>query len=208
MNLKYFSLLYISAVLLFSFSFQCTSTESTISKKERRDSIKSSVSSNLYFPVNENSRWQYISEAPRDETELFNVNVTSVKDDGADKIVTFDAFPFFYKKNEPATLRLKQNGEVWVITDNSKENLLLPEPSKYTPDYTWQFGEWNGYIVSTTDTVITEKGTFENCVSAGFAAGGITLSANLWLAKGTGIVKWGANRTNPPVVHRLYYVLK
>ena len=189
-------------IILSSFaSLGCKSSDGLSNKKNN-------AGSNPYFPVKDNSKWQYINEGPRDETELFSVNIKSVKEDGSDIIAVFDSFPFFMKQNEQTTLRIKSNGEVYILDKDLKENLFLPEPSKYQPNYTWQYGEWTAYIAQTDETVVTEKGTYEHCLSIGFSLGGITYSSVMWLSKDTGIVKWSSNRTNPPTLKPIYYVLK
>jgi len=188
-------------ILLSSLSFQCKSTESSDENNKNR-------SSNPYFPVKGDSKWQYINEGPRDETELFNVSVSGIETSGKDVIVNFNSFPFFSKQNVPASVKIKQNGEVYVIDKDSKENLLLPQSSLYQPNYTWQYGEWTAYVGGTDETAITEKGTFEHCLMTGYSLGGITFSVSIWFSKEAGIVKWGANRTNPPTLKPVYYILK
>src|SRR5438874_1533963 len=107
-------------------SFQCKSSDNL-----ETGSNKINKSSNPYFPVKNDSKWQYINEAPRDETELFNVSVTGAESSGKDVIVIFDSFPFFTKQNEQTKIKIRQNGEVYVLGKDSKENLLLPQPSLY-----------------------------------------------------------------------------
>ena len=93
-------------------------------------------------------------------------------------------------------------------TKDSKENLFLPAPKSYEKNYTWQYGEWTAYIGGIDETVITEKGTYEHCLMAGYSLGGITFAVSIWFSKDAGIVKWGANRTNPPNLKPVYYVMK
>ena len=186
-------------VLLSGLSFQCKSSENQGNNVQ---------STNPYFPVSKDSKWQFINEAPRDETELFSVSVTNIEKSGKDIVVSFDSFPFFTKQKEQTLVKIKSNGEIYVIDKNSVENMLLPQPSLYQANYTWSYGEWSAYIAGTDETVVTEKGTYEHCLLAGYSAGGITFSAVIWFSKEAGIVKWGANRTNPPLLKPLYYVLK
>jgi hypothetical protein len=162
---------------------------------------------NDYFPLHAGNKWEYINEAPREETELYNVEVNQVKYEGKDMVAELSSFPFFTKSQEKTILRVKPDGEIFVLNNkSSKEELFMPSPSSFSKGYTWQFGEWKGFIGSTNDTVKTESGTFDNCIFLNFSIY-YTFSAEIWIAKDKGIVKWGYNRTNPPTLKPQYYVL-
>jgi hypothetical protein len=185
------------------FSYSCNSSSS---KKEAKE--KSNAENfNLYFPAAEGNKWEYVNEAPREETELFKVEITGMKYDGKDQILEFNSFPFFSKNEEKTSLRIKPGGEVYLInTSSGKEELFMPEPSKFKKGYNWQFGMWAGAIASTDDTVKAETGTYYNCVLLNFSIY-YTFAAEVWVAKDEGIVKWGYFRTNPPVLNPNFYVL-
>jgi hypothetical protein len=189
--------------------FGCNSSgdskdRSTIKGKQN----EKAAGKNSYFPIAENMNWKYINEAPREETELYNINVVSVKSEGGSLLAEMDAFPFFTKTNEKTNLRISKSGEVFVKDGSGKENMFLPDESKLVKGYVWTFGDWSAYVTDSLETVKTEKGTYEDCLQVGFARGGITFAAQLWFAKDVGIVKWSNYRTNPPVRVITYYVLK
>lgn len=180
------------------------------SSSYKKEIIKDTLSEqvyNPYFPANKGNMWEYINEAPREETELFKIEISSIKHDGEDQIVELSSFPFFSKSEEKTVLRIKPNGEVFLKNEiSNKEELFIPEPTKMKKEYQWQFGEWSGFIGGTNETVKAEKETFDNCIFLNFAIS-ITFSAEIWIAKDKGIVKWGYNRTNPPTLKPQYYVL-
>lgn len=175
---------------------------SSYSKKE-----SSNDRYNDFLPVDKGNSWEYINEAPREETELFKVEITSVKKDGEDKIAVFSSFPFFSRTEEETILRVKKDGSVYAVNKNSqKEELFIPQTADLKKGYQWQFGEWTGIIGSTNETVKAENETFTDCVFLNFYIS-FTFSAEIWIAKDKGIVKWGYNRTNPPTPKILYYVI-
>jgi hypothetical protein len=178
-------------LLIAAFLFNCNSSDKTsITEK-----------SNPYFPASKGNKWEYINEVPREETEIYKVEVLSTTRDGSDIIAELSSFPFFSKKEEKSTLKIKHDGSVYYNNDT-----LLPQNSNLVKDYNWKFGDWTGYIGSTTDTVKAENETFTNCILISYSIS-ITFAADIWLARDKGIVKWGYNRTNPPTFKPLYYVL-
>jgi hypothetical protein len=181
----------INLLLLAAFFFNCNSADKTrIIEKP-----------NPYFPASQGDKWEYINEAPREETEIFKVEVLSTSRDGNDIIAELSSFPFFSRKEEKSTLRIKDDGSVYYNNDT-----VLPENSKLKKDYSWKFGEWTGYVGSTNETVKAENETYTNCILISYSIS-ITFAADIWLARDTGIVKWGYNRTNPPTFKPLFYVL-
>ncbi len=176
------------------------------SSSYKQEIVKDTVY-NPYFPANKGNSWEYINEAPRDETELYKVEISSVKYDGKDQIVELSSFPFFSKNEEKTSLRIKPNGEVFLINEKSnKEELFIPEPSKMKKEFQWQFGEWAGFIGGTNETIKAENESFTDCIFLNFSIY-YTFAAEVWIAKNKGIVKWGYNRTNPPTLKPQYYVL-
>ena len=186
---------WIGFVFLFVSVFQCSSSNKVSNKK--------SAEHNPYFPAMEGNYWEYINGAPREETELWKVEVANMKSVGNDKIYMFSSFPFFSKEEKQTSIRIKDDGSVYI----NDTNKVIPEVANLKKDYTWNFGIWNGYVVGTKETVKAENQTFTDCIKINYAAS-ITFSAELWLAKNTGIVKWGYFRTNPPTLTFTYYVLK
>lgn len=180
------------------------------SSSYKKDVTKDTVpvkSFNEYFPVSEGNMWEYINEAPRKETELFNVQIINLKYDGEDQIVELNSFPFFTGNEEKSVLRINPNGEVYYADKQSlKDELFIPAPSYLNKEHQWKFGEWNGIIGSTKETVKAENETFTDCIFLNFSIY-YTFSAEVWIAKDKGIVKWGYNRTNPPTPKPQYYVL-
>ena len=182
-------------------NFGCNS-----SNKEIKDPSVTGKNSG-YFPLQAGNKWEYINEAPREETELYSVEVKDIKSEGKDMTAELSSFPFFSKAQEITKLRVKPDGEIFVFNNKTnKDELFMPSPSSLNKGYTWQFGEWKGIVGSTNDTVKTEYGAFDNCIFLNFSIF-YTFSAEIWVAKDKGIVKWGYNRTNPPTLKPQYYVL-
>lgn len=177
---------------------------------KRNENVNSSLPEpvfNAYFPADKGNKWEYINEGPREETELFKVEITDLKYDGSDQIVELSSFPFFTRNQEKTTLRIKPNGEVYLINKQSNnDELFVPETSNFEKGYQWQFGQWSGLIGGTKETIKTETETFTDCIFLNFSIS-FTFSAEVWVAKDKGIVKWGYNRTNPPTPKPQYYVL-
>jgi hypothetical protein len=191
-------------LIIFISNYGCNSSSY---KKEVIKERSNSEDYNQYFPATVGDKWEYINEAPGKETELFKVEITGTKYDGKDQIVELSSFPFFSKKEEKTAVRIKPDGEIYLInTGSGKEELFMPEISKFKKEYNWQFGEWTGIIASTDDTVKAETGTYYNCTLLNFSIY-YTFAAELWVAKDKGIVKWGYFRTNPPTLNLQYYVL-
>ncbi len=189
------NLKWIVCILAFSgFVIQCGSS--------KKDGTNKLSDYNPYFPAAEGNYWKYINEAPREETELWKDEVRSMKSEGSDRIYVFSSFPFFSKEEKQTEIRIKESGSV-NLNDTNK---IIPEVSNLKKDYTWSFGMWNGYVISTSETVKAENQTFTDCIHINYALS-ITFSAEIWLSKDNGIVKWGYFRTNPPSLTFTYYVL-
>ena len=92
------------------------------------------------------------------------------------------------------------------VKGSSGESLLLPREKNLREGYTWTYEAFGANITTKSQQVKTEAGSFD-CIYIMFTDG-FTFSYEMWLAKDTGIVKWGANRTNPPTLKPVYYVLK
>ncbi len=176
--------------------FKCSSSEKT--------EINKLKTSNEYFPLKDNSSWKYINEAPREETVIIDVKCKSSKEEGKFELSNY---PFFGIADKNVTIFSDKSGNVYVTEPNGKQLLLLPETGKFKDDYTWKYNDYlYGYLKTTPTQVKTEAGTFD-CIFILFTEG-FTFTIEMWLAKDVGIVKWGANRTNPPTPVFQYYVLK
>lgn len=186
--------IFFSIILFLSgFLFQCNSSK--ITNKKITDY-------NPYFPAGAGNYWEYINEAPREETELWKVEIKSVKSEGDVKICEFSSFPFFFKEEKPTTIKIKKDGSVYW----NDSNKIIPEITNLKTGYNWTFGIWNGRVTSTNETIKAENQTFNDCIKINYSAS-ITFDAELWLSKNNGIVKWGFFRTNPPTLTFTYYAL-
>jgi hypothetical protein len=187
-----------SIFLISGFSFlQCNSSEKTIKNKSAND----------YFPLNDGNSWQYINEAPREETVLIDVNCIGTNEKG---VFELNKYPFFANLNNSdreTKISIDDSGNVKVKNMDGLYSILLPAQGKWGDSYSWKFNDiLNAYLTSKLTNIKTEAGNFD-CIFIMFTDG-FTFSYEMWLAKGKGIVKWGANRTNPPNPHPTYYVLK
>ena len=175
------------------FIIQCSSPKKDYDSKIR--------SSNEYFPLKDNLSWKYINEAPREETVIIDVTCKSTGNG-----FQLDKFPFFGNTDSKMEVHADESGNIYVKEESGTSNLLLPASSKFEDGYKWKYTDLLGaYMTKTPVNVKTEAGTFD-CIYISFTDG-FTFSYEMWLAKDTGIVKWGANRTNPPSIP-VYYVLK
>ncbi|RPI18184.1 MAG: hypothetical protein EHM58_06565 [Ignavibacteriae bacterium] len=196
----FFAVVIVSTSLFFS----CNSSST---KEKGSSEIKiESGSHNAYFPVSNVNKWQYINEAPREESVIYDVNVESIRTENKNLIAELSTFPFFTNIQEKTKLTLKENGQIYTINKEGKEELFLESAENLKQSDKWKYGEWDANVGSTKEEVITEKGTFKDCIYISYSQY-YTFAAELWLAKDVGIVKWGFNRTNPPTLKPLYYVL-
>lgn len=199
MNILYIKIFFLSVIFLVSgFSFlQCNSSN--------KEEVKAP---GVYFPLKEGLKWTYINEAPREETELITVTCTKNTAIGEFEL---DKFPFFANLNSSDTktnISADDSGNVYIKNSSmTSASLLVPAGSLISAGYTWKYNDLlNASLTSKPEKVKTEAGEYE-CIYIIFTEG-FTFSFEMWLAKGKGIVKWGANRTNPPKPFLTYYVLK
>jgi len=164
-------------------------------------------SANDYFPLKDGFSWKYINEAPRDESVIININCKVTNENF---VYELDKYPFFGNLNnsdQKTKISVDDSGNVTIKNTSGITSLLLPAQSKWGDGYSWKYNDLlNAYLTPKLNTVKTEAGDY-NCIYISFTEG-FTFSFEMWLAKGVGIVKWGANRTNPPNPHLTYYVLK
>lgn len=192
----------IVVLLISCFLFNCNSSDQS---KSHSDKSNKSISNNPYFPLSKGYIWEYVNAGERKESELFKVEVLSIKKDGNDKIVEMSSFPFFSKKEENTKLKVKDDGSVYVMSGQT-EDLCIPSTNNIKNGYNWNFAQWYGSCNTWKDTTKTENGTYSDCFFLNYSIS-ITFSAEIWVSKNTGIVKWGYNRTNPPTFNPDYYVL-
>lgn len=189
------------------FVFGCNgSSNKKDNTSQKSDTIKSVKNINDYFPLQEGYLREYITEAPREETEKYKAEVSTIKYTNDGVTAEFKSFPYFSKKEEAKTIKIYNDGSV-VMNENGKENIIIPSKDSLKEGYVWEFDIWRGYIAGFNETVKTDAGEFENCLHISYSAS-ITFQVELWLAKGVGIVKWASYRTNPPTPFITYYILK
>lgn len=158
-------------------------------------------STNDYFPLKNNMSWKYINDTPGKETETVNV-VCRIENSK----VLLDKFPFFGDPDSKMEINADKSGNISVIEISGASNILLPTSGKFADGHKWKYSDLlTAFMTKTPVIVKTEAGEF-NCIFVNFTDG-FTFSYEMWLAKGVGIVKWGANRTNPPSIP-VYYSLK
>lgn len=156
------------------------------------------------FPLKENSSFNYINEAPRTETELVSIKVSSVRKDGNYTFAVLSSNPFFGKKDSELNLKVDESTGAVYTVDNGTEALLIPGKN-LIKGYSWEYGEWKAVIASAIETVKTEKQIFNDCIRIDYRLS-ITFNTEIWLKPGIGIVKFAAYRTNPPSMSHTYYV--
>jgi len=163
--------------------------------------------SNSLLPFKEGESINYINEAPRTEMEIVSVKVLSVQE-GKENVqyVNLSSNPFFGEKDKQLFLKIDIATGKIVSDAGGTENLLLPDTKLLKKGYAWMYGEWNALVDSETETVATEKNTYNNCLKIYYNLS-ITAVAEVWIKPGVGIVKFGSYRTNPPSMTRTFYVL-
>jgi hypothetical protein len=186
-------------------AFSCNSSE-TKSKINDKKNV-SGDNFNPFFPLKEGNKWVYINEGPRDESELFTVEAKDVKKVDGGIQLKVSTFPYFTKDNEERSLVIKTNGEIEINNYMGTTGVFIPSPDDFKIGYKWSFGNFQGYVQSKADHIDTEDGVYTDCYYI-LMTDGFTFSFEMWFKKDTGIVKWGANRTNPPQLKSMYYVLK
>jgi len=196
------SLLLIVIVTVTAFSCNSSDTKSKIETKITEGDIF-----NPYFPLKENNKWVYINEAPREETITFTVEAKDVKKVDGGKQLKVSSFPYMTQDGEERTLIVKSNGEIEINNYMGSSGVIIPSPGNFKTGSKWSFGIFNATVNSEKELAVTEDGTYNDCFYV-MMTDGFTFSYEMWFKKDVGIVKWGANRTNPPQLKPLYYVLK
>lgn len=193
-------ILVIFAVTAFSCNSSDTKSKSEIKKTEDGNF-------NPYFPLKENNKWVYINEAPRDETITFTVEAKDSKKVDSGIQLKVSSFPYLTQDNAERTLTVRSNGEIEIDNYMGTSGVIITSPGNFKTGNKWSFGVFNATVISEKETAVTEDGTYNDCVYI-MMTDGFTFSYEMWFKKDVGIVKWGANRTNPPQLKPLYYVMK
>ncbi len=157
------------------------------------------------LPLKENSSFNYINEAPRDETELVIVKITSVKKENNLTYAKLSSNPFFGKKDSELNIVVNENTGEIKTNENGVDGILLPESKDLRKGYSWEYNGYNAVVTSANETVKAEKQTFENCLRIDYRLS-ITFNSEIWIKPGVGIVKFAAYRTNPPSMSHTYYI--
>lgn len=160
-----------------------------------------------YFPAATGSKWVYINEAPREETVLFTVEVKDLLKDADGFKLSLSSFPFMTADNTERTLSINSSGDISVNDYNGTSGVFIPSEDNFNSGYRWSFGIYKCSISDFSGEIKSEEGNYSGCKYV-YMTDGFTFSFEMWFKKGTGIVKWGANRTNPPILKPVYYVLK
>ncbi|HAX48812.1 MAG TPA: hypothetical protein PK605_01415 [Ignavibacteria bacterium] len=191
-------------IILAGSAFSCNSGDTKTSVKDKKTN---SVNFNEYFPISEGNKWVYINEAPREETVLYTVQVKDLKKVEEGMQFKVSTFPYLTQSNEERTVKIRNSGEIEIKDYMGASGTIVPKAGDMRTGYDWKFGIFTGYVNSENETAVTEAGTYNNCIYVSMTDG-FTFSYEMWFKKDVGIVKWGANRTNPPQLTRTYYVLK
>ncbi len=191
-------------VILAVTAFSCNSSD-TKSKVETKRTGEENF--NPFFPLKESNKWVYINEGPRDESLLFTVEAKDVKKVESGIQLKVSSFPYLTQDNEERTLLVKNNGEIEINNYMGTSGVIIPSPDNFKTGSKWSFGIFNASVNSEKEVAVTEDGTYNDCIYV-MMTDGFTFSYEMWFVKDIGIVKWGANRTNPPQLRPLYYVLK
>lgn len=201
-NIKIVTILIIFSCVITA--FECNSSDTK--KTGRINNNETDLNFNSYFPLREGNFWKYINEAPRDESEIFIVKASDFKklDNGIQ--VKLSSFPYITKESDPKSVTVKANGEIEIQDYMSASGVIIPSPENFKKGYKWVFGVFGGYVNGDAETVKTEAGDFDNCYYV-MMTDGFTFSFEFWYKKDVGIVRWGPNRTNPPAIKTVYYVL-
>lgn len=184
----------ISAIILLAFiSLSCSS-----SKQQGENSSE-------YIPFAAGNTWEYSIEGT--DSISYSVKVLNIKKQDGVINADFNYFPFFFLSEDKKIVRSNSNGEIIMLNAEGLNTNFFPSSENLKKGYTWSAGGWQARVTGTDETVIAAEKTFEKCIHLSYSLS-ITFNAEMWIAPGTGIVKWGFHRTNPPSLKFEYYVLK
>lgn len=192
-------------ILATAVSFQCNSGD--VKTKVKKNENGAETYFNPFFPLKDGNKWVYVNEAPREETELYKIEISDViKTDGI-KQMKASSFPYLTKEDTEQILKVNSQNEIIVTDYFSSTGVFVPSKSDLKAGYTWNLGIFTGRVSDEPNPVKAETETFENCIYV-LMTDGFTFSFEMWYKRDVGIIKWGANRTNPPTLKPYYFVLK
>lgn len=183
-------------VLINAAAFRCNSS-----------TPKTNEYANSYFPIAKGNYWKYVNEAPRDETILYEVKVTDSQITDNFTKITVSSFPYLTKESKTQTLQQKSAGEIEAVDYMGSTGIFVPAAGNFRKGFSWNFGTFQGMVNDEKINITTEAGAFSGCCYI-LITDGFTFSFEMWYKKDVGIVRWGANRTNPPTIKPEYFVLK
>jgi hypothetical protein len=192
-------------ITLVAVSLNCNS--GNVNSRVKKESGVKTSNFNHYLPLKEGNKWVYVNEVPGNEAEQYIITISDVKKTERGLQLTASSFPYLTKENTEQTITVNSKNEIELNDYFSATGVFLPSPENMKKGYSWSFGIFNGYVNETGLRVAAETETFDDCIYV-LMTDGFTFSFELWYKKDVGIVKWGANRTNPPALNIVYYVVK
>lgn len=180
------------AVIIFITCFAVVSCNSS--------KIESTQIGNLYFPLSNNLQLNYRSSLT-DNIVTINISKSGKKD--SDEFL-FDRFPFIWNLDSSVNVFVKNDGEV-ICKFFGEDFIFLPSMEKMKSGYKWETQEWNAVISNQSSISLSNK-TYNGVYKVSYNLS-ITYNAEIWFAKGVGVIKWGFNRVNPPTPEFEYFEL-
>ncbi len=157
-----------------------------------------SISSKSLIPLLENRKWEYKYE--KSDSSLI-VEITKIVKEPGKITAVFNSFPYF--GDFGVSVSEKTDGS-FVL--NEQDFMFIPPTENINTGYKWESAEWKGTIVNDNENVYVSNKTFKDCIHIRYSLS-ITFSAEMWVKKGEGIVKWSFIRTNPPSPEFGYFLL-
>lgn len=155
--------------------------------------------SSSLLPIVKNKEWNYKYEK---SDSSISVRITNVNNTSSGTKGQFEAFPFFGDFGKEV---IEKNDNSYFL--EAQSFMFIPPGDKVKSDYKWESGEWKCTIVSDKQDVNISGKVYKDCVHIRYSLS-ITFSAEMWLKRGVGIVKWSFIRTNPPSPEFGYFLLK
>jgi hypothetical protein len=197
----------ILSYIIIAFFAGCASNESGLKndkdKKPKEREYKSDFA-NEYFPLKDSSVFIYINETDNNEQFTVRVLEKSLTLNGTE--VLLSSFPYMTKDTAAKSVLINNQGEIEITDYMGSSGIIIPAAKNFKEGYNWKFGIFSGFISKSQDTVNTQIGGFSDLFYV-ILTDGFTFSFEMWFKKNIGIVKWGANRTNPPTLKPVYYII-
>src|SRR4029434_2425629 len=96
-------------IILFSCFLTAFECSSTYTKKGNTKKNETDLNYNPYFPLKDGNYWEYINEAPRNESEFFTVKALDIRKTEDGIIVKLSSFPYFTKESDPKTVTVRSS---------------------------------------------------------------------------------------------------